>query len=93
MDEPRVRRVPENTRSHPVIEVTELEGVIFNYRSRNERAASVDDARHLRERAAPLIAWAKDLPALRLAIADPGVKPVAKLQAGQATMSAAMLAA
>jgi hypothetical protein len=57
--------------AYPVIEVTKLDGSLFNYRLRNQRAASIDDARHLRERAAPLIAWAKDLPNLKLNLADP----------------------
>jgi hypothetical protein len=77
--------------SYPVIEVTELEGSLFIYRSRNDRDGSVVDARALRDRAAPLIAWAKDLPDLKLDIRDPGVKPAVKPPAAN-TLAAPMFA-
>jgi hypothetical protein len=66
--------------------------VIFNYRPRGDQDGSLDDARALQERAAPLIGWAKDIPALNLAIADPGVKPVVKRQTAN-TLAPAMVAA
>jgi hypothetical protein len=44
-----------------LIEIEEVGSTLFEYRMRNERDLSLNDARLLRERSAPLITWAKDL--------------------------------
>jgi hypothetical protein len=50
------------TSAHCVIEIEQLDSVLFQYRTRNERDLALNDARELRARSASLIAWAKDLP-------------------------------
>ena len=44
-----------------VIEVEELNSILFQYRTRNERDLALNDARELRVRSASLITWAKNL--------------------------------
>jgi hypothetical protein len=76
-DVDRIRVLPIEmlvSAAYCVIEVEELNSVLFQYRTRNERDLAVNDARALRVRSASLIAWAKDL--LDDAGAIPAPEPV-----------------
>jgi hypothetical protein len=76
--------------SYAVAQVAELQESISPYRLRSERAASVGDARTLRQRALLVIGWGRDLPDIGLV--DPGLAPIWKPQTTPATMAPVLFA-
>ncbi len=65
--------------SRSVIEVDELQWLLFQHRMHDETILAIYDARLLRERSAGLVAMSKDEPALELSLTDPPVKPIPNL--------------